>query len=452
MLSGSRQKMIEELVRTLPLSALCKLDAALSLSQDSKLGEVRRLIVQEIDSHFAKTQIFLPFVPLFQPREDGLDGVLLPEWILNGLWRALERAEPQLFAEGLVAVREYASGNPVPVIFFRLVNAAAEIARLHPEQVLPPKASKEDAGILAEFAEYLDLHRLLRDTLSRLPDWMGRIDAEKAAAIRLTFKDACVKSEEGGVRFLETLYANMSDPNLVMKFVAIVSDGGNDKFLSESELAIFGERLLKAAEERAKVFEGLMRRRDKGGDSLAEAGGWVIQSFGLIRVLQQSVELTREGPWGRRVAQIRQNVSVLIEDRLKTVDKVIAQALPRRTERIFGRATRELPDYEGPRADQAQLALHTVAFLNAIRPAASQGGYASLLSKAVQTAEKEMDDYFETVLAIATGEDPFDADAVMVCFERVIALMESLLGEDKGNLVRRRVASADVYRTPKTVA
>jgi len=451
-LTGSRLKMIAELLRSLPLSALCQLDAGLNLSQDPHLGEVRRIVVQEIESHFAKSQVFLPFVPLFQPREDGMDGVLFPEWVLNRLWRALERIEPQLFAEGLSAAHGLSSGDPTPEVFFRLVSAAAEIAHLRPEAVLPPGAAKEDAAALEAFAEYLDLHRLLRDTLLRLPEWMGRIDAEKAVAIRLAFKDASVRSEAGGVRFLEALYANLSDPNLVMKFVATVSDGANDKFLSESELAVFGERLLGAAEQRAKVFEALMRRRDKGGASLTEAGGWVIQCFGLIQILQQSVEMTRDGPWGRRVGHIRQTISSLIEDRLKTVEKVIAQALPRRSERIFGRATRELPDYEGPRPEQAELAAQIVTFLNQIRPAANQGGYASLLNKTVLAAEKEMDAYFETVLAVAIGDEPFDPGAVMVCFERVIALMEGLLGEEKGNLARRRVASADIYRAPKTIA
>ncbi|MFT3997269.1 MAG: hypothetical protein QM667_07675 [Asticcacaulis sp.] len=456
-LSEKRLAMVDALVKTLPVSILRPLDSSLSLSHDPQLSDVRRIVAQELESHAVKAQVFRPFIPLFQTRDDGIEGVLFPNWVLDRLWRAMERVEAGIMGEVRTVMRGLRSGDQTPVVFYRAVSAGAELIRLQPEEILPQGADVDDAATLAEFADYLDLHRLLREALLRVPDWMGRIDAEKAAAMRLAFKDASAKSESGGVRFLETLYANFDDPALVMKFVSTVTDRPTDKFLSESELAVFGERLLHAAEERLKVFETIMRRKGREPAALGEAGGWIAQCLSLLQVLQQSVEMTREGPWGKRAGRIHQTISGLVEDRLKTVEKTIDQALPIRSERIFGRATREIPDYDGPKPEQAELALQTVAFLNQIRPAASQGGYASLLTKTVQAAEKVMDDYFERVLAVAVGDEPFDPQAVMTCFDRVIALMEGLLGETKGNLVRRRVAAADVWRaqkpiTPKTIA
>jgi hypothetical protein len=448
-LSEKRLQQVGGLVKTLPVSLLRQLNNTLGLTEDAVLGQVRDLVARQLDSHNLKEMVFRPFVPLFLAREDGIDGVTFPQWLLNRLWSALEREEAGLVEEARALSQGRRNSDPVPVPFFRLVNAGIEILRDRPQTVLPPG---EDEDELEEFAAYLDLHRLLREALARLPDWMGRIDAEKAAAIRLMFKDASSKTPdgEGGVRLLEALLANMDDATLVMKFVAVVSDGANDRFLAESELASFGERLLKAAEDRLKVFEGLMRRRD--ATLLSEAGGWVVQCLSILNSLQQSVELTRDGPWGKRAMAIHQSINGLVEDRLKGVEKIIDQALPLKTERIFGRATREVPDYAGPKPAHAEAALHTMAFLTQIRPTAAQGGYSSLLSKTVQAAELQMDAYFNVVLGIAVANDPFDPDAVMACFERVIALMEGLLGEAKANLARRRVASADVFRTPKTVA
>ncbi|UDF03217.1 hypothetical protein [Asticcacaulis sp. AND118] len=451
-LSEKRLQQVGGLVKTLPVGILRQLNSSLSLSQDAALTQVRNLVARELEAHTLKEQVFRPFVPLFMARDDGIEGVIFPNWVLSRLWRVLQTEEKALVEEARVLSQGLRADDPVPVPFFRLVNAGAELIRARPEAVLAPDADEDDADELEEFAAYLDLHRLLREALARLPDWMGRIDAEKAAAIRLMFKDASDKTEdgEGGVRFLEAMLANMDDATLVMKFVATVSDRANDRFLSESELASFGERLLKAAEERLKVFEGLMRRRD--ASLLGEAGGWVAQCLGILNSLQQSVELTRDGPWGKRAVAIHQSVNALVEERLKGVEKVISQALPLKTERIFGRATREVPDYAGPKPAQAETALQTVAFLNQIRPTAAQGGYASLLAKTVQSAELLMDAYFNVVLGIAVADDPFDPDAVMSCFDRVIPLMDGLLGEAKGNLARRRVASADVFRAPKTIA
>ncbi len=448
-LSEKRLSAVGGLVKTLPVNILRQLNTSLGLTHDAALGEVRDLVARQLESHHLKEQVFRPFVPLFMAREDGMEGVIFPKWLLDRLWSALEREETGLMTEARRSVHSHRNGDPVPVPYFHLVNAAAVILRERPETVLPPG---EDEDEVEEFAAYLDLHRLLREALARLPDWMGRIDAEKAAAIRLMFKDASGKTPdgEGGVRFLEALLANMDDATLVLKFVAVISDGANDRFLSESELASFGERVLVAAEERMKVFSGLMRRRDPS--LLGEAGGWVAQCLSLVSSLQKSVELTRDGPWGKRVMAINQTINGLVEDRLKGVEKVIAQALPLKTERIFGRATREVPDYAGPKPAQAEAALQTVAFINQVRPTASQGGYLSLLNKTVEAAEIQMDAYFTVVLAVAVGDDPFDAQAVMDCFERVIALMEGLLGENKANLARRRVTAADVFRAPKTVA
>ncbi len=58
------------------------------------------------------------------------------------------------------------------------------------------------------------------------------------------FKDACAINSEGGYRFIESLFANLDDGAQVVKFVATVSDRPNDRFLAQSELADFGERIL----------------------------------------------------------------------------------------------------------------------------------------------------------------------------------------------------------------
>src|SRR6185312_8549611 len=208
-ISESRLHLVKGLIRTLPLASLRSLELALGRTRDAPLVEVRDLIATELEFRHVKEAVFAPFLPLFQRREDNINGVEFEPWILDNIWSSLEAREPEIFQQARYALRGWRDEDPVPVPFFRLVTAAAAICRDNPEDVIRAKPRKDDPAEVAEFANYLDMHRILRAALARLPDFMGRIDAEKAAALRLMFKDACALNEESGYRFLEVLFANL---------------------------------------------------------------------------------------------------------------------------------------------------------------------------------------------------------------------------------------------------
>ncbi|MBW8880016.1 MAG: hypothetical protein JF615_00950, partial [Asticcacaulis sp.] len=68
--------------------------------------------------------------------------------------------------------------------------------------------------------------------------------------------------------------------------------------------------------------------------------------------------------------------------------------------------------------------------------------------------EGMLDSYFEELLGIANGEDPFDPEKVLAFFELTTDLMHALCGEEKAVVARRRVASSDLNkpRPPAKVA
>ena len=451
-IADKRVTLLRGLVKTLPQSSLRSLELALGVTKDEALIEVRDLISIELEFRHAKDAVFAPFLPLFETRTDGLNAVEFPQWLIDNLWRALESRETELYQQARFAMRGLRADDPTPVVFFRLVTAGAQILRETPDQVLPKKPARGDAEEVAEFANYLDLHRISRNALSKLPEFMGRIDAEKAAALRLMFKDACAISEEGGYRFMEIIFSNLEDGAQIIKFIATVSDRPNDRFLSESELADFGERILERIEEGLADLRAFMggKGRGKSDEDLCGAGDRVAKSLGQLQSFAHYIELSRDGPWGKRVADAHKQIAELVEQHLKGAEKIVDEVLPMKTERLYGRIKKDVPRVEKlPKPEAILRAMSVAAFVRDVRNTANAGGFASLHAKTALALEGMLDAYFEALLEVANGEDPFDSDQVMTFFEMVTDLMEALCGEEKAVVGRRRIASSNVNNPPK---
>lgn len=451
--SEKRLDMIRGLAKALPQSSLRSLELALGLTKDEALIQVRELVSVELEFRHVKEAVFAPFLPMFQPRADGLRGITFAPWIVDRVWAALERFEPELYKQSRYALRGLRTEDPTPVVFFRLVTAAAAIIRQSPEDLLPAKATADDRALLAEFANYLDLHRIARHALAKLPSLMGRIDAEKAAAMRLMFGDACAIDEEGGYRLLEILFTNLEDGSQIVKFVATVSDRPNDRFLAQSELADFGTRILDHIEDNLRDLKAFMGNRHRQCTDLGQASDRVAQSLAQLQSFEHFIELSRDGPWGKRVAEAHKTIAELVESQLRGAERVIDDSLPMKSERVYGRVKKETPRLDRPPSEEAVTrARQTLHFIRQVRNAANAGGFAALHARTVQAIEGMLDSYFEELLAIANGEDPFDSEVLMGFFEMTTDLMQALLGEEKAHTARRRVASSDLLKPSKNVA
>ena len=451
-ITDKRLNMLRGLVKALPQASLRSLELALGLTKDEALIQVRDLISVELEFRMVKEAVFSPFMTLFDERSDGIEGIHLPNWIVDQIWNALEKREPELYVQSRYALRGLRSEDPTPVIFFRLVTAAIQICRETPEYVLPARASQADHEALAEFTNYLDLHRIARHALAKMPEFMGRIDAERAAGMRLMFKDACAIDEEGGYRLMEILFSHLEEGPQIIKFVATVSDRANERFLASSELAVFGERILAAIEARLRDLKAYMGTRGKVCEDLGVAGTKVAQNLALIHSFENYIDLVRDGPWGKRVADGHKLIAELVESQLKGAERVLDDALPLKSERVYGRVRKETPYLDRfPKDEVVVRARQTLAFVRQVRNTAQAGGFAALHSKTAQALEGALDSYFEELLSIANGEEACDTEAVMRFFELVTDLMEALCGEEKAVVGRRRIASSDLNK-PKKVA
>lgn len=440
-----RLTLLQGLIRSLPAASLRALETALGLSKDAALAGVRDLIAVEMESRQVRDAVFQPFLPLFEVRQDGLEGVRFPRRFLSNIWNGLAAREADLFREAFATLRALRSEDPTPVVFFRLTKAGADLCRAEPEAVAgsAPEARSE----AVELARYFDLHRIIRQTLSRMPEFMGRIDAEKAAALRVLFKDAAEFEDESGCRFLELIFANLEDGGQIIKFMATVADRPKDRFLAESELAVFGERILAHIEARVAALRQEMGTRTRPCEDMGLAAQHVAQALAQLQSFEHYVELARDGPWGRRVAAAHKEVAALVEQVMAGADKQLAQILPMRSERVHGRLKRETPDLDAEVAPaRLEQALQVMNFIRQARVIAVSGGFSSLHAKTTQALEAYMDDWFGHLLSDANSGDLSDVDRAAEAFERVAGLMAALCGEDKARTARRRVAASELFK------
>ncbi|MDI7775370.1 hypothetical protein [Asticcacaulis sp. EMRT-3] len=447
----SRMTLLKGLINTLPPAPLRSLEMALGMTNDALLIEVRALVTAEIETRHLRDSVFLPFTPMFEARADGLDAMRFPRWLLYRLWSWLEQNQAPLCTEAAQALRVLRTEDPTPVVFFRLVKAAADICREAPQDIAPVNGAETDMVTVGEFAAYLDLHRLMRQTLARLPEFLGRMDAEKAAALRVMFGDASALDPASGYRFLELIFANLEDGAQIIKFVATVSDRPKDRFLAESEMAIFGERILDQIEARIGVLKHDME--DRHGDNLDKAAEQVAQGFGQLQAFEHYIELSRDGLWGKRVMAARQHLAALVEQPLNGAEKLLEQALIMKNERRNGRIKREVPDLERlPDAVLEARIRQTLGFIGKARPIANMGGFLTLHTKVAQALEAYMDAWFAELLSLANSDEPADMVLVMRGFDLVTDLMALSCGDEKAQTARRRVASCERLKPARSVA
>ena len=265
---------------------------------------------------------------------------------------------------------------------------------------------------------------------------------DRAAAVKVTYKDADAFAEDAGPRFIEILVANLSEPWLIVRVLSAVMDHPAERYLAVSELAGLAEHVLDDVDLRLAEF----RKFDPDGGRLAGlAAGEAIHLAGLeIVEFETAVELSREGPWGKRIAGQKQSLAELAEIRLAQIDKALDAALPLQMVK-FGKGLRGHPRLtddpnptaltQGGRPDGLLRLFAPVRQPIRLWRCADQGrgkGRGAAGSVCRGSARN----------AAHSGGRGAGAGSRSISMSRA-GMMEAARGEKAGQIVRRRAAAAD---------
>ncbi len=442
-LSERKLEIVRTLVETAPDSIVDGLNQALcEASGDTALGSVRRLVETEARDRRLRNVVLLPIAPMCVG--EGRDPLRLtfPIRIMGLIWRGLKAQAPAVVRNAELAHYEYQPGESSPDHFDRLVRIAAKGVRAGELKEFRTVAELCDAARpdgAAALLACLDLAPVVRGVAHKLGRWTSPQNADAVGA-RLAYKDAVAISDDAGPRFFQMLAAQLQHDWMILRIISAIMDRPSERYLAETELGVFGERLLRDIEEGL----GRIAKLDLDGGAAAaiRAAREVDEITQRGNELETYVSLSREQGWGAALVKHRKSLAALAEARFRDAEKAFAQALPTARPKLK-RIRRDAPRLGAPPDAAAVRRCETLlTFAAEVRLAANAGGFTSARAKLLETLGEYLDAYVEELLdLIKTGESEDEANAR--AFLAVAADFSGLVRDDRAaDLVRRRAAVA----------
>jgi len=445
-LSERKMEIVRTLVESAPDRVVGSLRQALSqTASESALGGVKQLVETEAADRTLRNTVLQPIAPMCVAGGDDPHSLTFPSRALSLLWRGLKDTQAEGVEKARAAIDDHAEAHKVQEALDHLVAVAAESLRegVHPDfKAAAEVADRGRAGGAELLAACLDIGAVVRKATQRLPEWIAHAGGETTAGARLAYKDAVEVAEDAGSRFFQMLAAQMAQPWMVMRVISAVMDKPTERYLRDSELASFGEKLLADIDEALAAIAG-MKAEDgpPAGRAVARIAELVVHQ---IMEMETCVELPRDQGWGQRVVKQRASLAGVVEGRLREAEKAVIEALPMFAPRNQ-RVRRQIPRLSDPPADHLVVrAMTLLSFSEELRTTANYGGFSSARNKLVEKMGEYIDHYVEEVLDLVRTDEVDDKEIAAAFLERAADFNQLIRGDKARDLIRRR-AHAAIY-------
>jgi hypothetical protein len=437
-IAAHKLQIIRTLVETAPDAALRSLELALSgAGAQGALALVRGLIEDETTSRFVRNNVLAPIVPLCGRRVES--GVAFPSPVLSRLWKALKIIAPDRVEEAAAKCNPWDLENGVPEVFDDLCKAAAAGLRD------PQNATFDSVRSLCDpehLALCLQVSTIARTCLPKLAEWVSRMSDERAFAAKLAYRDACRISDDAGPLLLDVLSAHLPDEWRIMRVISAVMDRPTDRYLASSEVREFGERILADIDASIARIETFNFAEGETAGRGAAQGAHRAQL--QIVEFQQSVDIAKDGPWGKRLARHKQQMAKVCEQRMDQADKELEKALPTRPISMMSKKGSKGAARLTEEPDQAMIlrAQSALAFIAELRSCADKAGYGTSRNKVLEKLNSRLDPYIEDVLHVARTGDGGDSGLAVKYLDVAAGFIAYTRDDKTAEIVRRRAAAA----------
>lgn len=436
MLKGLLAASPDDVVRGLE-RAVCREGAS------GSLVAIGAMVSQEVNDRTTRAHVLAPVNGLFRARV-AENRTAFPRPAAGLLWKALKADRPDWVMQAVDACYYIDPNEPLPQIFDQLCARAAAGLRSaeRPEYAAVRDMLEADRkGSANVLIMALDMAPIVRPPLSKLTDWLQRMSDERRASARIAYKDAGANGEGGGPLMFEMLAAHLKHPSQILRVISAVMDHPGERYLADSELAMFGERALEDIDVQVRRVRELRPGTSVHAAELAAAA--VIEAVETITELDQGIQLTRDGPWGQRLVKFKQTLASTVEQRMQEIEEAVALSLPMKKLRYSGRLVSNVPNLDDPPNDSAvDLAIGLLTFSEGIRSCANEGGFAGARSKAHDIVGQRIDRYVEDLLEQMRLGDEIDHDRAREYLDVAARLMTLVRDRQAGGVVRRRAAAA----------
>lgn len=446
-LSVAHRAALAQVIENVPDRTLRQLSLAVGGMPGERARTLETMLAEAARDRARRTRGMAALAPMFRPRPDGVAAMTFPPQVLPRLWKIVAAGQADLL-NYLDPREDYRDdAYRVTAVCTRLCAAAAAAVRDQPDVVWPASLDDPAAGRigreagLAALAHACDLGGLAHRSLPSLKAWIGRPDGDQVAELRLLLRDATTVSADGAQELLEILFAHLADAPLVLRLVVNSSHAGaRDSFLSGSELAIFVDRLIDAADLRFARIAAY-----KVGEPIEPVRAdldWIAQ---FLSETDATVQIEAESAWGKRIRHIRMGVSRALGGLLGRVGKVLDRTLPVTRMGIAGPVRRETPELAVPiepeSLAQARAALDLV---RATRNLAGAFGCDAQRQALMTELTAQLASYADLGLEEINAGQVVDAALAAQRVTMAADFLERIELVAEGRAVRRRVAVAGV--------
>ncbi|HEV7228831.1 hypothetical protein [Brevundimonas sp.] len=410
----------------------------------AKAVELTRMMEGEARNRRRRATAFSPFLPLFLPRVDGVEGLTFPRPVLPRLWAAAV-----VGSESLLPLLDEEDAE-TDQMADRLCRAAAGTVRDAPETIWPADLVPErrERGLM-ELAGCLDLAPLARTGARQLPGWLQSQGGDETA-LRLLLKDAAAVAPDGAARMIEILFAHLADAPEILRIVTRTSSAAaREDFLEGSELADFVARIVRAVRLRAEAAAAF---DPAGGMKAVEATLADLRwSTEALTQLDICLERDAEGEWSREIKTARKGLADRIGRWIKTADKAIRAAAPRARTKLGARSSRQAADVDAVvEVAEVENAQAWAGLLAALRGPAATFGCEGDRKSCVEALGTELIDWADEAIHAVNGGDAADEEAALARIGQVADILAALDAGDAARTVRRRLAVAGAEpQTPR---
>ncbi|HTX47889.1 MAG TPA: hypothetical protein VME40_00740 [Caulobacteraceae bacterium] len=441
-ISDKKLQLVRSLIEMAPDAAVRSLLLALSADggHDAGLTRVQRLVETEASDRQARNLAFAPIAPLCAAPTD-FRTLAFPPRTLGLLWKALKDTAPDEVHTAKARSDQWRGDEDGPEALDAICAAAAAGLRGGAPEFAPAATAAESGAGCDTLIACLDIAAIARGALKQMPEWLGRMTGEKTAKLRLAYRDSVSINSEAGPLFFEMLAAHLTEPWLILRVISGAMDRPSDAYMAASELRAFGERVL---DDLDRLVAEVVAFAPASGREAAHAVARAIQRVVVeIAEMEISINLSPTGIWGKRLADQKKLLATTIEARLKACEKTLNQALPTRSVRVGPKTVRAVPVLSAdPDPELVEKAGALLTFLGEVRSSASDGGFASARTKALESVDEWLDAYIEELLEEIRADEGVDQARARTYLD-IAADFCGLTRDDKAaQIIRRRAAAA----------
>ncbi len=441
-LSDRKIQIVRTLMSTSPDSVVRGLHSALAGNLDVAFSEVRGLIAFEMIDRRFRDIVFSPLSRMFADPGLVKDRLIFPKSVLPLLWTALKEDAPDQISmvKGLLEGGSVESRSGPLNGLLRRICDGLQGEKSEAYKAAASRLSAHGPDLLGAFCACLKLAPVVREASYRLTDWVDRPDDARAAALRVTYRDAIAISEDNGPLLFEMLAAGMDEPWQIIRLISLVMDRPTQAYFAGSELSSFPIRVMDLVD--INLTEIGRFDHTKTPDEARTVAALIHLTARQISELESGIEFTRDSGWGARVQKQKQTLANTVESRLRKIEPMIGTALPYHVVR-GEHSSRKVPRMtKSPTGQDINNLKTLMTFIEAIRPSASLGGFASARTRILEAAAETLDRYAEDGFALIRDREVEDFDLALEHLTHAADFLSLMGNSVSADLMRRRIDAA----------